>query len=307
MVIKLGNDDKLRFVYLAQPIDFNDVCTRDLEDALKTELTQVGMGLYSPKSAWTVGEKTQPGPEIAVVNRLAAWKCDAMVAVLMGGPTLGVPVEVDRAMRDGKSVVLVTSRWLLNVSWTIAGEWATRSNVLVVDWSSTTWTAKDVAVKCVGWLLGRKKAEDRDAAPVMRWMKTREGGEEPRQKYSEDAGWDLVCCEDVAVGAGEWANIPAGIAVELPESTWGMITGRSSSLATRKLLVPTAVIDQGYRGELHVSVWNLSDKAQVVYKGDRVGQLIVVPRAWSAETGWAQASALGGSLRGTEGFGSTGR
>ena len=64
------------------------------------------------------------------------------------------------------------------------------------------------------------------------------------------------------------------------------------------------LIDAGYRGELVVTLVNLSDRDYAVDPGDRIAQLVIIPVALPeiAETDVLPAS----DGRGTNGFGSTG-
>jgi dUTP pyrophosphatase len=65
------------------------------------------------------------------------------------------------------------------------------------------------------------------------------------------------------------------------------------------------LIDSGYRGELRVLLLN-TDPAETfrVAPGDRVAQLVIAPIATPEPV---EATALGDSLRGEGGFGSSGR
>lgn len=129
----------------------------------------------------------------------------------------------------------------------------------------------------------------------------------PSRGYPDDAGLDLFACEDITIRSGEHADIPTGVAVELPPETWGMIIGRSSTLRKRNLLVNISVIDRGWRGDLFVNALNVSmDGAPVrISKGERVGQLIILP---NISEGWTPTFVenLSDHARGTKGFGSTG-
>lgn len=127
----------------------------------------------------------------------------------------------------------------------------------------------------------------------------------PSRGYPDDAGLDLFACEDVEVGPFDVVDIPTGVAMELPPGTWGMIVGRSSTLRKRKMLVNMSVIDRGWRGDLFVNVVNLEATEKLVTKGERIGQLIILP---NISEGWVPTfvEELSGHARGTKGFGSTG-
>lgn len=56
-----------------------------------------------------------------------------------------------------------------------------------------------------------------------------------------------------------------------------MLTGRSSTMRRRGLLMVQGVIDVGYRGELFAGVFNVSGGDVAVGVGERLSQLIVLP------------------------------
>lgn len=131
-------------------------------------------------------------------------------------------------------------------------------------------------------------------------------GQMPTRAHDNDAGFDIYVSEQTVVSAHSFADVPSGVKMELPEGHWGLLTGRSSTLRQRGLLVVQGVIDQGYRGELFSAVWNLIDCDVVLEEGDRVAQLILVPNA-TERFDLVQVDVLSQSLRGEAGFGSSGR
>lgn len=138
-------------------------------------------------------------------------------------------------------------------------------------------------------------------------------GKEPTRAHAGDAGFDLYVteCPNTASGRwlipkGEFVDVDCGISVELPKGVWAMITGRSSTLRKRRLLVATGIIDHGYRGKLFAGVQNLTQDPIVVEPGERLAQLIPFPLV-AARLDLARVDVLNPSERGTQGFGSTGR
>ena len=105
------------------------------------------------------------------------------------------------------------------------------------------------------------------------------------------------------VKRGQFLDLPLGVAVQLPPATWGMLTGRSSTLRKRGLMVAQGIIDHGYRGPLFVGVWNLTDHDVLVEAGAKIAQLIILP-AWQGE--FEIVSELDDHPRGHRGFGSSG-
>ena len=120
--------------------------------------------------------------------------------------------------------------------------------------------------------------------------------------YSGDAGIDLPVVGEHLLSPGERKDIPSGVKVAIPEGYYGRITGRSSSVRKRNVLVFEGIIDSGFRGELFSFVENVGHVATVIKEGDRVAQLIIAP---VVETHFTNGRALPESDRGEKGFGSS--
>lgn len=127
----------------------------------------------------------------------------------------------------------------------------------------------------------------------------------PSKAYHDDAGFDLFACMDITIPPGTPTDVPTGIACELPEGTWGMIVGRSSTFRKRHLMVNMSVIDVGWRGDLFVNAVNLTQQPVEVKKGERIGQIIFLPNPGEAFNP-VMADSLRPHPRGEKGFGSTG-
>ena len=85
----------------------------------------------------------------------------------------------------------------------------------------------------------------------------------------------------------------------------GLIYARSG-MACKKGLAPAnkvGVIDSDYRGEIMVALYNHSDSAVTVAKGDRIAQLVLTPYI---KADFEEADELDDTVRGDGGFGSTG-
>lgn len=130
-------------------------------------------------------------------------------------------------------------------------------------------------------------------------------GQMPTRGHDDDAGLDLYVSERTVVPSGAFRDISCGVNVELPAGTWGLLTGRSSTLRKRSLMVAQGVIDAGYRGPLFAGVWNLGREPQVVEAGDRIAQLIVIDNV-TERVNLHRVGELAPSARGENGFGSTG-
>lgn len=125
--------------------------------------------------------------------------------------------------------------------------------------------------------------------------------------YEGDVGYDLYVAHSKVIPAGAYVDLESKVRVALPEGTWGLVTGRSSTIRRKGLLVPNGVIDGGYRGPLPVGVLNVSWNPVRVEEGERLAQLIVMPAITPVLRTVASEAELPPSERGERAFGSTGR
>lgn len=130
----------------------------------------------------------------------------------------------------------------------------------------------------------------------------------PTRGSEDAAGYDLYAAADapILVPAHSTIKVGTGIAVALPQHTFGAIFARSG-LATKQGLRPAncvGVVDSDYRGEVIVAIHNDTDLAKEIQAGDRIAQLVVMPYI---PVQWNEVSSLDETQRGTGGFGSTGQ
>lgn len=125
----------------------------------------------------------------------------------------------------------------------------------------------------------------------------------PTRAHADDAGLDLYGLEDVEIAPQSGAMLRTGIALALPKQSVGLVADRSS-MAKRGLKTAGGVIDAGYRGEIHIVLWNLSAERQKIKKGERIAQLLIYPILTPAPV---EAHDLDETARGAKGFGSSGR
>ena len=138
--------------------------------------------------------------------------------------------------------------------------------------------------------------------------KLRPGACLPTYGTEFSAGADLYACLDspVTIAPGETKAIPTGIAIEVPVGCAGLVYARSS-LGVKRGLAPAnkvGVIDSDYRGEILVMLHNHGTVLQQVENGERVAQILITPVLTPAYT---EAKELTDTVRGTGGFGSTGK
>lgn len=130
----------------------------------------------------------------------------------------------------------------------------------------------------------------------------------PTQGSEWAAGWDLHADLEgknlITIHPGEVRKISTGIAIALPEGTFGAIYARSG-MATKRGLTPAnkvGVIDADYRGPVIVALKNESNEIQTIEQGERIAQLVVQPYISVVFTA---VDSIGTTARGGGGFGST--
>lgn len=287
-------------VYLAQAIDqgrvkYGPAAARDW-----LSLTPGVSWVYDPLSAFKTGQGATPTPAIRAINTEALRQAGVLLAFLPAGtPTIGVPMEIESAATDGKYVVVISDAdsWSLqyllpNVrvfkSWGPAAQDAVRAAL-----GDPSWVQEALPVGITG----------APAAPMP--VAVSKGAQMPRRGYEDDAGLDLVVSETREIRPGQFVDVPCGVSVELPAWSFGLITGRSSTLRKRGLMVSQGVIDAGYRGPMFAGVWNLGTTTTTVAAGERIAQLIILPNGTRLVEPTLVESLSQGS-RGHNGFGSTG-
>ena len=136
----------------------------------------------------------------------------------------------------------------------------------------------------------------------------RENAKLPTYGTEYSAGADLYACleEAVTIAPGETKAIPTGLAMEVPVGCAGLVYARSS-MGVKRGLAPAnkvGVIDSDYRGEIMVMLHNHGSVSQTVEHGERVAQMLITPVLTPA---YEACGELSDTLRGSGGFGSTGK
>ena len=142
--------------------------------------------------------------------------------------------------------------------------------------------------------------------PLLRFT-AEEGASPPEYKTAGSAGADLRAFLRAALvlAPGERAAVPTGLRLELPPGYEAQVRPRSGLAlgAGITCLNSPGTIDADYRGEIKVILINLGAEAATIADGDRIAQLVVAP---VSRARFEAASSLGGTERGSAGFGSTG-
>ena len=142
--------------------------------------------------------------------------------------------------------------------------------------------------------------------PKVKFIKTHPEAQLPLANNSEigtgDSGYDLVAVEDVSIS--RFGIVPVGLTLAyIEEGFWFRIEPRSGLGFKHHIQPHLGVIDNGYRGDLGVKLYNFGHQQYEVKKGDRIAQFVVYPLI-HPQCEWAEE--IIESKRGDKGFGSSG-
>lgn len=104
----------------------------------------------------------------------------------------------------------------------------------------------------------------------------------PEYKTDGAAALDLYVRQTTKIDSHQIGHVPLNIAIELPANHWALLAARSS-LHKKGLMMANGigVGDEDYCGdndEYGAILFNFSDETVIVEKGERIAQLIILPR-----------------------------
>ena len=117
------------------------------------------------------------------------------------------------------------------------------------------------------------------------------------------AGYDLTAAQTAVVSAHGKVLVKIGLSMSMPTGCYGRIAPRSGLVLKKFIDVGARLVDEDYKGELGVVLYNFGEEDFKINTGGKIAQLIsekirtpeVVEVDSLEETGW-----------GEQGFGSTG-
>ncbi|XP_026463379.1 deoxyuridine 5'-triphosphate nucleotidohydrolase, mitochondrial [Ctenocephalides felis] len=142
-----------------------------------------------------------------------------------------------------------------------------------------------------------------DGTVFLRYTKLSENAFPPTKGSEKAAGYDLKSAYDYVVPARDKLVIKTDLQIELPSECYGRIAPRSGLAAKNFIDVGAGVIDEDYRGNVGVVLFNHSAADFIVNRGDRIAQLIC-ERIYYPKL--EEVKSLTETTRGEAGFGSTG-
>jgi dUTP pyrophosphatase len=138
----------------------------------------------------------------------------------------------------------------------------------------------------------------------LKFKKTNDKAVLPRKNHDNDTGLDVSSVVDITIPAKGSAVVDVGLKFAyISFGFWVKVEGRSGLGFKHGIFPHPGIIDQGYRGDAGIKLYNFTDKDYEVKAGDRIAQFVVY-RNYTVET---SESEIIESQRGEKGFGSSGR
>ena len=136
-------------------------------------------------------------------------------------------------------------------------------------------------------------------------QKTHHDGRIPTYATDGSGAVDFYSAEEVAVEGLQVRAIDLGVAMDVPEGHVMLLFPRSSIGKNTNLRMANSVgiIDSDYRGTIHALYENNSACWELIKKGDRIAQGIILP---IPKIEFEEVTLLSGTKRGHGRFGSTG-
>ena len=138
------------------------------------------------------------------------------------------------------------------------------------------------------------------------FIKVNESAILPTKNNENDSGYDVYCVEDKVIPAKSSAVVDVGLKFGyIPKDYWIKVESRSGLGFKYGILAHPGIIDNGYRGDAGIKLYNLSTTDYSVKKGDRIAQFVLYPLAPNFKVEFTDKAIE--SSRGEKGFGSSGK
>jgi len=152
-------------------------------------------------------------------------------------------------------------------------------------------------------LLGIRITGMSSSSSLLCFVKLTKHARSPTRESPKAAGLDLYSVSNTTVPAGGKELIFTDLQIQLPDGCYGRIAPRSGLALNHHIDIGGGVIDQDYRGNVGVIIYNHSNTPFVITRGDRIAQLICEKILYPAV---AEVQTIDSTVRGADGFGSPG-
>jgi dUTP pyrophosphatase len=140
--------------------------------------------------------------------------------------------------------------------------------------------------------------------PVLKFEKTHDNAKLPTKNHESDTGFDVYSIEDKIIPSKGNNIVNVGLKfASIPDGYWIKVESRSGLGFKHSILAHPGIIDNGYRGDAGIKLYNLGDKDYEIKAGERIAQFVLylnIPMAID----WGTAELTD---RNDKGFGSSGK
>ena len=142
------------------------------------------------------------------------------------------------------------------------------------------------------------------ATVSLKFKKTNESAVIPSKNHNDDTGMDVTSVEDKVIPARGSAVVDVGLMFAyIDYGYWVKVEGRSGLGFKHGIIPHPGIIDQGYRGDAGIKLYNNTDVDYEVKSGDRIAQFVVY-KNFDVEITEGEVV---DTDRGAKGFGSSGK
>jgi len=139
---------------------------------------------------------------------------------------------------------------------------------------------------------------------VVKFKKTNDKAVIPSKNNESDTGLDVTSVEDKVIPARGSTVVDVGLKFAFIDlGFWVKVEGRSGLGFKHGIIPHPGIIDQGYRGDAGIKLYNNTDKDYEVKAGDRIAQFVV----YTNHNVNVTEGDVVESERGEKGFGSSGK
>ena len=124
--------------------------------------------------------------------------------------------------------------------------------------------------------------------------------------YSTDAGYDLKSPISITLLPKSFIIINTGVHVQIPHEYAGLLVSKSG-LNIKHDITSTGLIDEGYTGSIIVKLYNNGNNEYQINRGDKITQLVLIKTNYLNIEIVDSFNENENSLRGNNGFGSSGK
>jgi dUTP pyrophosphatase len=112
---------------------------------------------------------------------------------------------------------------------------------------------------------------------ILKFKKTIKDVKTPTRGTKNSSGLDIFSPDDYVVPPFGDVLINSGLIFDIPENYDLSFYNKSGVSTKLKLIKGAELIDSDYRGNIHIHLFNISNKEVKINKGDKISQIVLRP------------------------------